>query len=389
MARFFDLFPPPRFLSMPAPGIALSDSAIRFIDFLPHGNEQRIRAFKTIPLEEGLIVKGRIKKPEQVSTHLSELKNEFNLSYVKATLPEEEAYLYHTTVPPVHFDEVRGAIMSTIEENVPITLPEAVFDFFIVTRDDRDIVPDESDQKALSEQKRIEVAVSVLPREVVEEYLSVFRMAGLSVSHFDVESQAISRALVKAGDRETYLVVTLEEARTILTIVDQENIRFSSVVEVRLAVPQQASTDVVYLKEGDERLITSPHSTVLKDYPGLTEIRNEIKKFYLYWQSEEDKHGSRRSRDARLGFVKVLLVGPIAKDKRISNFLAEELRAKVKVADVWRNSFSLSSYVPSISFEESLSYAPAIGLALSDSSSDRSVEADSRIMKALDKAFKK
>ncbi|NDF13372.1 MAG: hypothetical protein EB060_11240 [Proteobacteria bacterium] len=60
------------------------------------------------------------------------VKKELGLSFVQVTLPEDKAYIFRTSIPKVSEAQVRQAIEFQLEENVPLSPAEAVFDFIVL-----------------------------------------------------------------------------------------------------------------------------------------------------------------------------------------------------------------------------------------------------------------
>jgi hypothetical protein len=86
----------------------------------------------------------------------------------------------------------------------------------------------------------------------------------------------------------------------------------------------------------------------------VTVIRKEAKKVYDYWKD----HGEGKKEVDR-----IVLCGVSATVASLGGDIVP-VPIHVEMANVWRNAFSSDSYVPPITFEESLDYAVAAGLAL-------------------------
>jgi len=334
---FFDFFPTPKFLEMPAPGLALTDTGLKFIEFGAGSKGTVIKRYGGATLPKGLIEAGNIVDQEALVRALEDFRKSFNLRYIRTSLPEERAYLFQTTVPKVSFGELRTAVEATIEENVPLSVSEVIFDYAVL-KDQEGVVGD-----------GIAVSVSVIPEVLVMEYLSVFRSAGFMPLHFDIESQAISKAVIGREDEDVSLVVNLNPGKVGLYIVSQGAVSFTSTV----AIPAPA-------KVGSPIQNTESSSAdILSTYPALKNLVSEIEKVFMYWQTQADRQNKRVA-----PIEKIILCGEEAGREGVAHYLATELTTKVELANVWRNAFSFDTYVPSISQKDSLVYAGAVGLAL-------------------------
>lgn len=317
---FFDFFPTPKFLEMPAPGLAVSDSGFTFIEFGTGPTGTVVSRYGQSALPAGLIENGVVLDRVAFTHALKNFRKSFNLRYIRTTLPEERAYLYETKVPRVAAADMRTAVEATVEENVPIAVADAIFDFVELPAGGE-------------KHDEVRVSVSVIASAVVEEFLSIFRDAGYMPLHFDVESQAVAKAVIPKGSTETILIVNMHGSKLGFSIVSAGAVGFTSTVPIAMNAAQ-ATGD---LKHFDE----------------------EIKKVFLYWQTEAHRRSEKVHQIER-----VIITGESAPDG-IDSHIARTFDVRAELGNVWVNAFSLDTYVPPISLEESLGYASAIGLALS------------------------
>ncbi len=330
MKTFFDFFPTPKFLDMPAPGLALTDSGLTFIEFGTNTKGFLIKRYGAAQLPKGLIENGVILDQEALIHALEDFRKSFNLRYIRTSLPEERAYLFQTLVPKVSEQDLRTAVEATIEENVPLSVSEVTFDYSVLPA-----------QAGVSEDKVL-VSVSVVPEALVLEYLSVFRDAGFVPLHFDIESQAVAKSLVKPSDAGVSLIVNLNQTKAGLYIVSQGAVNFTSTISI---VSPSSQTSV---------------GAVSSTYPGLSALMSEIKRVFLYWETKAD-----REKHAVPSITKIILCGDEAFQEGVAGYISKELDIKVELGNVWTNVFSFDEYIPSIPLKDSLAYAPAVGLALS------------------------
>ncbi|KND48501.1 MAG: hypothetical protein AB200_02110 [Parcubacteria bacterium C7867-005] len=322
---FFTLFPTPGFLHISRVGIALSDRAVHLVEFRQTGHRGDLTLLTAVEvrLAPGLIVAGYIHDKEALSKVLSDLRIKYGFDFARATLPEEKAYVFTTQVDKKPFDSLRDRVAFTIEENVPVALSESVFDF--------DIIGDTED-KAL-----VKVAVAVLPNKAVEVYLKIFEDAGITPISFDIESQAIARAVILTGDTRAHLILNLSEDKTGFYIAEDEVMQFSS-------------TPAYGTRQDDSG-----------GYPDLSNLKTEMRKLFVFWNTRLNKMGIPQKK-----IEKIILTG-VGANKKNEGFLSdlmEGIDVEYSVANVWANAFSFNEYLPDISFEESLSYGAAIGTAL-------------------------
>lgn len=96
--------------------------------------------------------------------------------------------------------------------------------------------------------------------------------------------------------------------------------------------------------------------------PALTDLTGQIKRYVNYYQSHADRSPS-LSNGKRI--EKILLCGRGANLKGLLDFFSFELKIRAELGNPWINILPQPlREVPEISFEESLGYTTALGLAL-------------------------
>src|SRR3989344_1895449 len=157
-------FPPPSLLSMPAVGIDISDRSVKYAEFHYHDGRTSLNRLGERPVPEGIMDRGVIGKPEELTSILSKLKVELGLSTVRVSLPEEHVYIFQTLIPEgTRVEQVRTLLEFQLEEHVPVPAPDAIFDYEFLKPNGR---------------SGSQVSVSVCAKSFVENYLNVVRAAG-------------------------------------------------------------------------------------------------------------------------------------------------------------------------------------------------------------------
>ncbi len=351
---YLRLFPPPRFLTMPSVGIDISDSSVKFLEFVGHPGELRIGRFGDRPIAPGIVEGGLIKDIDALASILGKLRKEEHLEYVRASLPEEEAYLFQTNVPAdAAPSEERTVIEFHLEENVPVGSAEAVFDY---------------EPLAAPSAEGQSVIVSVYSRSIVEAYQSAFSKAGLTALSFEIEAQAIARSLIPRGSGRTYFVVDFGRARTGLAIVSSGKLLFTATVEVggnalTAAIRKTFNVDEkeAERRKNEQGFTRSQTDTELWSslMNTIAALKDEINRHFIYWNS-------RKTPDNR-PYPKIdelVLCGGNGNLIGLSEYLSQSLKVPVSLGNVWVNAFSFDDYIPPIDRPHSLGYATVAGLAL-------------------------
>lgn len=318
--KFFDFFPTPKYLEMPSVGIDISEQVVRFVEICDNESRKQRFSLKVIgekKIPDDVVSAGNINKPEEVQKILKEIQRQHHFGFINVSLPEEKSYLFKTELPSIEEKYFSENIELRLEENVPIEATKCVFDYNLVKS--RDVVG------------RTEAVVTVLPNRVIEEYSNLFKDTSLLPVYYEMTTQSVARAVISQDDLETCLVIHIGYTQAFFGIVSNGVLQFSSTISIGRAV---------------EQLDIEKRRVLLK---------NEVSKLRSYW----------RDRNENESFKKVIISGKDAFAPGLKEYLADAAGCPVNLANVWVNVFSFSDQIPEMSLEDSLDYAPAIGLAIS------------------------
>ena len=345
-------------------GLDVSDLTVKFLK-AGGGNgsaEKKIDYFGEIAIPTGIVELGEIKKEEELSKILKGgLKNpqgkKIEERFVVASLPEEKSFVRVIQLPKLKQEDIAAAVRWEIEGNIPFPIDQVYYDYEIITPPE-----DPNDH--------MDVLITAFPRIIVESYSAVLREAGLRPVALELESQAISRAVISAElSRNAFIVVDIGMTRTsfivfsagsiILTIsVSIGGQDFNRAISERFGVDPQEG-ERLKKEDGFEKTY---QGAALADAltPYLSSLSEEIKKqIWFYRGHAEHHHGAEKD------VSKILLVGGDANLIGLEKYLSLSLKKPVAVADPFINIYGTNSKtIPPIPKNLSLKYTTAAGLAL-------------------------
>jgi type IV pilus assembly protein PilM len=300
-------------------GLDLSDLSLKIIKLKKRGTFYNLASFGEEKIKPGIIKEGEIKDEaklaEIIKTAVKKVKGEkLETKHLIASLPEEKAFLRAIQMPVMEERELKKAAYFEAENYIPLPLEKVYLDSQIIPW-------------SKSKSNRSDVLIVALAKEIVDSYLSVFRKAELKPVAFEVETQAVSRALIKKGSEDrSVLLVDLGATRTGLSFFSENSSRFTSTIP---AISDNFSRD---------------------------ELVKQIKQHIDYYKTCEVNPVS-----------EVLLCGGRANLKELPDLLSRALELRVSVGNPWINILPEPlKEIPEISFEDSLKYTTALGLALYD-----------------------
>jgi type IV pilus assembly protein PilM len=352
-----NFLPPPSYITLPSMGVDISDTSMKYVSFLSSMRTNKVSILDKwgdISIPENVLQRGEIKDAKVLSSVLSEFKEKTGAEFIRVSLPEERAYIFETEIKKnVPIKEVQSLLEFRLEENVPISAREAIFDYEIIA--------------SSSPSNIAKVVVAAYQREIILNYYEACRSAGLTPLSFEVEAQAMARAVVPAATKDTVMLIDFGKTRTGVGIVSDGVLLYTSTIDIGGGQLSQTLKKVV----GD---LTESELTKIKNTSGLVReiessqvyeallstvsvIKDEISSRMQYWHLKEVNRDTRRIK-------KIILCGGSVNLKGLPEYLTETLNVPCVRADVWENAFRTDLVVPPIDKRYSYGYATAIGLAL-------------------------
>ncbi len=352
-------FPTPSFLKIPSVGFDISDRSIKYCFFEDIQGELVLAGYERIPLPLGLVTSGKITDPVGLKKILNEIASKLKRHHVRVSLPEEQVYLFSVKLPILKSDEVRGGIALSLEEHVPISSAEALFDYDLVKKTKSDLI----------------MQVAATSQEIVDSYMEVFEGTPFVPLSFELEAQALARAIIARNDPGTHMIVDFGETRTGISIVSGGYVLFTSTIDVgghnlndaiakhfNITIDEAKAKKEMYGLEGGGR----DESNIMPAVVGsLSALQDEINKHYIFWHNHPYDDGSERPK-----IDGIYLCGGEANIKGVDNYLTQTLRTKVQKANPWVNISDFTHIIPDLPYKDSLAYATAFGLALGDTMYD-------------------
>jgi len=357
MLNFLDLKPE-------AFGLDISDLSLKIIKLKKKGKFLDLACFGEMPVKPGLIEKGEVKNEEEVAKTIKEALTRINGGKLKTkkvivSLPEEEAFLQVIQVPKMAAEEAKKAVFFEAENYIPLPVEKVYLDSQIIPP-----IVDHLDH--------LDVLIAALPKETVDSYLSLVKKAGLEPLALEIESQAISRALVtNEMSREPLLLIDLGATRTSFIVFSGHSLRFTSSrpISGKHLTEIIAQTFKIDLKKAEEIKVTygiegnGKGIKILEALtPSLFELVKEIKQCLVYHQTHA-AHEHLPPNGKKI--ARVILCGGGANLRGLSEFLSLQLNLSVELGNPWANILpNHLKEVPRLSYQESLRYTTALGLAL-------------------------
>ena len=342
----------PTLLHPRATGFDISSESLKLVELSLHRGKLKLGLFDEVFFPRGYIERGEIKEREQLTKFLSEVRKKHDIKYIVASLPEERSYIFNIKIPYVEPKDIRTSVELSLEEHVPMPPNTTTVDYSVIGYN--------------AETDMLEANISVLPKELVDSYFSLFEDAGFSPLVFEVEAQALANTIIPQGDTGTFMIVDFGHSRTGFSIIMKGRVVFNATLdfggrEITEAITRDLKisyedAEKIKLERGIRR--DGADDLFIASMPSLTVLKDEINKYFAYWNEKSVKEGKKDM------IEKIYFTGGSATLKGFAEFMAGYLTIPFVLGNPWVNIFSVENEIPKISKDDSIRYAVAIGLAL-------------------------
>lgn len=359
-------------------GLDISDLSLKIAKLKKKGKFLSLDSFAELNIKPGIVEGGELKDEQafikSVKDILANVKGEkLKTSNVIVSLPENKSFFTVVKMPKMKEEELRLAVPFEAENYIPMPFDEVYYDFQIISS-----VKESPDH--------LDVLVSAIPKSVVDPYIACLKKTGLTVRALEIESQSISRAMIKKElSPFPVLIVDLGRSNTNFIVYSGYSIRFASSsffsssqlteaiskslnvsLEEAEALKIKCGLDVKNQARDDGSQKSGGRITKKEVFeamvPALADLTGQIKRYLAYYQTHAN-HEHLASQNN--GVEKVILCGRGSTLKGLADFLYMSLKIPVELGNPWINILPEPlKEVPGLPFEESLGYATALGLAL-------------------------
>ncbi len=359
-------------------GLDISDLSLKAVQVRQKGGMNYITSFNNIEVPPAIMEEGVVQNKKKMLQLLKELlanaKKEISTQYCVMSLPEPKTFIkvIEAEVKDSQID-TNTNIKNELQKHIPINIEELRIDWqWVETKDNR--------KKFL---------VGAVPKKIVDEYISLAENAGLKVVAFEVEAQAIERAIIphsiraknlmnqlfikkyhpkqknksrhKQSVQNPKIIMDLGATRTSVVLIDDGIIQFanslSHISGEKMTKTIMEEQNLNYSKAEKAKIIcgTNPKKCkgAVKDI--MENLLDDIAKEIINTDNFYQDHFGKETHQ-----LEIILCGGGANMSGIAESLEKKIKRKVSIADPLLN---VSHKLPK-KINNLMSYTTAIGLAL-------------------------
>lgn len=267
-------------------GIDISDRSIKIVH-LSKARQPQLLSRCWLPVPLGAIERGIVTRPEVVQKTIREAFASCNISLkvadaVVMSIPETQSFLRVIEIPIMREDEIGEAIRWEVAQHIPFGVENVYIDWQPLIGGHR------------AGPGRQEILVGAAQKKVVNALYGAVVPVGLDIAAFELESQAIARALIsdELRARQGLLVVDLGDTATNVIIHDHQAMRFTASIQkgvehlLRALPGTSRLADQAFWKEAEVR--SEELASALQ--PTEEELVVEIRSIVEFYNSIDAQH---------------------------------------------------------------------------------------------------
>jgi len=315
----FNVFRAPLF------GLDISDYSIEMVSLKGTTESPKLLAMGRVKIEQGIVEDGKILDREKLKQYLKDLIENPEFGRIKTRkiiflIPESKSYIHIFELPKVQKkEEILELVKSQIETNFPFTTDELYFDFQV---------------RPPARNGGREILLVAVPKNIVNDYLEIFKECNLKPSALEIESLSLARALIsELTEKKSVLIADIGARTANLSIFDKEGLRLSFSIPVAGNRFTQAIAEKLNISRAEaeslkKRAGLNPKIQegkvfliLQKEIQGIIEEISKIKKYFQQRTSQK--------------IEKIILAGGSATLPSFPQYLTENLDIPVEISDPW------------------------------------------------------
>src|SRR3989344_1253872 len=214
-------------------GVDIGSSNIKIVQLKPVDSKFVLETYGLVNFSYQIATKdssGGIAQTAQLLKNLVS-KSRATTNQIVASLPNSSVFTSVIEMPKIPENELKTAIEFEAKKYVPLPLAEVALSWSVIEDKKARINKDTNLGFKTAGESRTKVLVTAVPTAVIDNYLKVFELAGLTPLALEIESLSLIRSLV-GEDLNINLVIDIGAKSTSINLVDSGYLRLSKNLNV-------------------------------------------------------------------------------------------------------------------------------------------------------------
>jgi len=296
-------------------GIEFSDTMLRFVSLKQERSLLVPFDYAHISIPEGCLRDGKVTDEKRFVTFLKKVRKTHGITAAYIALPQDALRLVSGLLDTAVGTPTTEALKQLLQTKTKLDPSTMTYEKSLV----------------LHSKKGRFMQLLAASTTVTEQYLRCFIVSGITPMSFEHSLQSLVNAVIPKGQTQSALVVVVGEYNTQLCIVVNECV-----------------VDTLTLDEG-AMVTPGQYSTTLVA---------AINQYYIDWHTNKTYSGV-------VDTIKtVYLSGTALLIPGYADYISAAVKLPVFATNTWTNCFSFEDIIPRLTFDHSIEYAVAVGLAL-------------------------
>ena len=306
-------------------GLDIGTSAIRLVQLRGGGPVKELEKYGLVPIDSKLVLSDAKADQQKVATIIKDLVGQLKITTknVAVGLPAQKVFSTVVDIDKLTKAELDKTIRYQADTLIPTPIDQSKIDWAYLG-------------DSPSEPNKVEILLSSVPNEFIEQRLDILEAIGLNVIAFEPEPLAMARAVVAADSATPQMAIDMGLNSTDLVICVNGNPRLMRNISVgnstiiKAAVQnlnieaQQAEQFIYKFGLNKDKLEGQIYNAIINTVESLaTDIEKSIKFYQTRYQ------GSNLDKIIVTGGASVLPEFPL--------YLANRFGINVEVGNAWRN----------------------------------------------------
>ncbi len=349
-------------------GIDLSPDSIKLVELISENGRPKLVTYGYTESKSDILKGDFVNNKNLTSTLLKELADRAGVTtnLASAALPVASVFTSVIKLPNLikkdvdNKSKIKGLLSEELKKISSVPLADMVFDF--------NLIPDQEVEKAAANAK-ISMArflITASTKDVVKNYVDIFKQANFQLTNLDIESFSLVRSLVGI-DKSLIMLIDIGENLTSVEIVNlaipiiNRSINYGGSV-ITKAVADSLNIAIAEAENYKLDLSIMMQQSNMPNFPkpieeGLAPLVTEIK--YLL-QTYYEQFGQEKILD------KIILTGGGAMlGNFLDRYLTEQLNVRTYIGDPWARIMYPEELKP-VLLEIGPRFSVALGLAMRD-----------------------
>lgn len=227
-------------------GIDIGSSSIKVVQLRRKSGRAVLETYGEVALGiYGNLAPGQATQltPDKISEAIKDVMKEANITTVSSgvSIPFRSSLVSLLELPAVGDKQLQEMIPIEARKFIPVPISEVALDWWIVPSEEDtslDFVQGETDDEdpktvasveAKKEARKVQVLVVSIHNEVLQNYSSIVKDAGLNTTFFEIEMFASTRALL-AGETSPIMIFDMGASSTKIYVLEKGIVKYSHII---------------------------------------------------------------------------------------------------------------------------------------------------------------